>query len=283
MARGKSINEAASSAISAGAGKPFSLDNFKKAKFLTTAVKFKAQQWIPLSKSFQDVTSVPGIPMGHISLLRGHSDTGKTTAMLEAAVSAQKMGVLPVFLITEMKWNCEHAKEMGLEVEEVVEVDEVIEGAEDVVETEEAPAIEEAVAEEAPVEESVEKSDEVASDASTENNGEVVDLVKALDEIKDFISATVSEGTAKSAESVNAVAKSVADVTSSFATKQEELSKTLAEVQETISQIINRVDAVESDTAVKKSGELENAPENNSTLKKSMWGGRFLGSAEYIN
>ena len=84
-------------------------------------------------------------------------------------------------------------------------------------------------------------------------------------------------------ESVNAVAKSVADVTSSFATKQEELSKTLAEVQETISQIINRVDAVESDTAVKKSGELENAPENNSTLKKSMWGGRFLGSAEYIN
>jgi len=172
--------------------------------------------------------------------------------------------------------------------EEVVEVDEVVEGAEDVVETEEAPAIEEAVTEEAPVEEapaeeSVEKSDEVASDASTENNGEVVDLVKALDEIKDFISATVSEGTAKSAESVNAVAKSVADVTSSFATKQEELSKTLAEVQETISQIINRVDAVESDTAVKKSGELENAPENNSTLKKSMWGGRFLGSAEYIN
>jgi hypothetical protein len=172
--------------------------------------------------------------------------------------------------------------------EEVVEVDEVVEGAEDVVETEEAPAIEEAVTEEAPVEEasaeeSVEKSDEVASDASTENNGEVVDLVKALDEIKDFISATVSEGTAKSAESVNAVAKTVADVTSSFATKQEELSKTLAEVQETISQIINRVDAVESDTAVKKSGELENAPENNSTLKKSMWGGRFLGSAEYIN
>lgn len=121
MARGKSLNEAASSAISAGSGKPFSLDNFKKAKFLTTAVKFKAQQWIPLSKAFQDVTSVPGIPMGHITLLRGHSDTGKTTAMLEASVSAQKMGVLPVFLITEMKWNWDHAKEMGLEVEEVVD------------------------------------------------------------------------------------------------------------------------------------------------------------------
>ena len=120
MAKSKSINEAASSAIR-GSSKPFDLDAFKKSKYLTTAVKFKEQRWIPLSQAFQDVTSVPGIPMGHISLLRGHSDTGKTTAMLEAAVNAQKMGVLPVFLITEMKWNWEHAREMGLEFTEVAD------------------------------------------------------------------------------------------------------------------------------------------------------------------
>jgi RecA/RadA recombinase len=59
--------------------------------------------------------------MGHIVLLRGHSDTGKTTALLEAAVSAQKRGILPVFIITEMKWNWEHAQQMGLEVKEVVD------------------------------------------------------------------------------------------------------------------------------------------------------------------
>jgi hypothetical protein len=175
--------------------------------------------------------------------------------------------------------------------EEVVEVNEVAEGAEDVVEetveetpeAEEAP-VEETVAEETAAEESVEKSDDIATDPSTEINGEAVDLAKALDEIKEFISTTVSEGAVQSAEAVGAVAKSVADVTSALTTKQEELSKTLAEVQETISNIVNRVDAVESDTAVKKSGELENAPANTtSTLKKSVWGGRFLGSAEYIN
>ena len=65
------------------------------------------------------------IPMGHISLLRGHSDTGKTTALLEAAVSAQKMGVLPVFIITEMKWNWEHAAQMGLQVN-LIKDDEVM-------------------------------------------------------------------------------------------------------------------------------------------------------------
>ena len=61
--------------------------------------------------------------MGHIVLLRGHSDTGKTTALLETAVSAQKRGILPVFIITEMKWNWEHAKQMGLQVDEVIDKD----------------------------------------------------------------------------------------------------------------------------------------------------------------
>lgn len=63
---------------------------------------------------------MPGIPTGHITLLRGHSDTGKTTALLEAAVSAQKLGILPVLIITEMKWSWQHAKEMGLQFEEVI-------------------------------------------------------------------------------------------------------------------------------------------------------------------
>ena len=98
------------------------LVNFHK-NGLKQNVKFKEQTWIPLSQAFQDVTSIPGIPMGHIVLLRGHSDTGKTTALLETAVSAQKRGVLPVFIITEMKWNWEHAKQMGLQVEEVVDKD----------------------------------------------------------------------------------------------------------------------------------------------------------------
>jgi hypothetical protein len=105
----------------------FSLDDFKKSKNLSsTSVKFKTQKWIPLSQAFQDALQLPGIPIGHITLLRGHSDTGKTTALLEAAVSAQKMGILPVFIITEMKWNWDHARQMGLQFEEVVDEDGVV-------------------------------------------------------------------------------------------------------------------------------------------------------------
>ena len=103
--KSKSLSEAVSSEIRAN----FNLDGFKNKKGLTSKAKFKEQTWIPLSEAYQEITSVPGIPQGHIVLLRGHSDTGKTTALLEAAVSAQKRGILPVFIITEMKWNWEHA------------------------------------------------------------------------------------------------------------------------------------------------------------------------------
>ena len=115
--KNKSLSEAVSSELKKG----FDLNGFKAKKGLNSSVKFKDQEWIPLSKAFQDVTSVPGIPLGHISILRGHSDTGKTTALLEAAVAAQKRGVMPVFIITEMKWSWEHAQMMGLEVEEVID------------------------------------------------------------------------------------------------------------------------------------------------------------------
>lgn len=118
MATKKSATKTAGDIIKSG----FSLDKFKKNKgFSNASVKFKEQDWIPVSPAFQEITSLPGIPAGHITLLRGHSDTGKTTLLLEAAVNAQKKGVLPVFIITEMKWSWPHAKGMGLQVEEVVD------------------------------------------------------------------------------------------------------------------------------------------------------------------
>ena len=113
-----SLNESVSGAVKG----TFNLEKFIHSKNLSsTSIKMKTQEWIPLSPAFQNCLSIPGIPIGHITLLRGHSDTGKTTALLEAAVSAQKLGILPVFIITEMKWNWEHAKQMGVEFEGVAD------------------------------------------------------------------------------------------------------------------------------------------------------------------
>jgi hypothetical protein len=118
MAKAK---ESLTSTISGAIKGTADLEKFKKGKNLSAGVVFKEQSWIPLSQAFQDTLQIPGIPVGHITLLRGHSDTGKTTALLEAAVSAQKLGILPVFIITEMKWDWNHAREMGFQFEEIAD------------------------------------------------------------------------------------------------------------------------------------------------------------------
>jgi len=113
----KSLTEAAGKALQSA----FSLDKFKENKGLSSNVKFKEQRWIPFSAALQEALSIPGIPMGHIAMVRGKSNTGKSTMTIETAVNAQKMGVLPVLIITEMKHDWNHWKMMGFDIEDVVD------------------------------------------------------------------------------------------------------------------------------------------------------------------
>jgi hypothetical protein len=93
-----------------------------KSKYSKQA-KFKSDRFFDLGDAFLDATGLPGPAMGHINMFLGHSDTGKTTALVKSAVDAQKKGILPVFIITEQKWDFPHAKLMGMEVEEVVDTE----------------------------------------------------------------------------------------------------------------------------------------------------------------
>jgi hypothetical protein len=83
-----------------------------KKKFSKEA-EYKPDRFLDLGDAFLDATGIPGPAIGHINMFLGHSDTGKTTALVKAAVDAQKKGILPVFIITEQKWNWEHAVLMG--------------------------------------------------------------------------------------------------------------------------------------------------------------------------
>ncbi len=116
MAKGK---DSLTQVVSESLKQSFDIDKFKKSKFLGESSKFKKQRWIPFSNAMREALSIPGIPMGHVFVTRGGSDTGKTTLLIEAATTAQKMGILPVFIITEMKWDFAHAKKMGFDCEAV--------------------------------------------------------------------------------------------------------------------------------------------------------------------
>ncbi len=91
-----------------------------KSKFSQEA-SFKSDRFFDLGDAFLDACGIPGPAMGHLNMLLGHSDTGKTTALINTAIDAQKKGILPVFLITEQKWTFDHAKLMGLDCDKVTD------------------------------------------------------------------------------------------------------------------------------------------------------------------
>ena len=157
----------------------------------------------------------------------------------------------------------EIAKTEEVEATEVAKTDDVV--AEEITKAEDAEAIEAVV--EAVVE--VSKSEEVIAEAVTEMKNtlesafsDLVSTVKALQaEVELLKSSKVDLDTVKS--SFEAVAKDIAAVSSEF----NEFGK--------------RVDAVEADTAFRKSGDIgdifQSQPE---MVEKSLWGGSFLKTAD---
>ena len=123
MAESKKSRKSLSKSIDNELKKNFNMDAFKTKKGLEGDVKFKEQTWIPFSEALQETLSLPGIPMGHITMVRGKSNTGKSTTAIEACVNAQKIGVLPVIIITEMKHDWKHWKTMGFQMEDVLDAD----------------------------------------------------------------------------------------------------------------------------------------------------------------
>ena len=95
--------------------KEVSLDAIK-GKF-STKTKYKPESFYNCGEAFMGACGLPGPVMGGINMFLGHSNASKTTAMILAAADAQKKGHLPVFIITEKKWNGPHAIELGLQAE----------------------------------------------------------------------------------------------------------------------------------------------------------------------
>lgn len=94
--------------------KSFSLDDYKKKKG-GEDVPQKSLKWLKLSPALQKSTGLPGFPMGYVSLARGFSNTGKSTALCEAAVAAQKAGALPIIINTEGNSNENRLELMGFD------------------------------------------------------------------------------------------------------------------------------------------------------------------------
>jgi len=188
----------------------------------------------------------------------------------------------------EVVEEVEVAPEADVETEAVEIVEEDAEKADSIDDAPEAEAeVEKADAAEA----DVEKADDAESDVEKADAVEVEEVAKSDDaavveavaEIKDTLSSAFSDlaETVKSLhEQVNALNKSITGVSDELsATKKE-----IADAKGQFDEFGKRVDAVEQDTAFRKSGDLgEIVQEQPEMVEKSLWGGRFLKTADLFN
>ena len=212
-----------------------------------------------LSEEESAVSPTSGLPMENIGFVEKTDD--EKAEMVKFLVDSAK-GINLSKMTKEVSPMTETAETVEETVVEEVEVaPEADAEAVEVVEAEPTDA-EEAPVEEAPAadaEEEVSKSDEV-------------DTVKVVSEIKDTLTSAFSD----LAATVKSLHEQVVELNKS-------IDSVKSEVTETKEEFGKRVDAVEADTAFRKSGDLgEIVQEQPDMVEKTMWGGRFLKTADLL-
>lgn len=91
------------------------LNNLKAE--LKENVAYKPYTFIELGSGFQQAVKLPGIPEGELTIVHGHSNTGKSSIINEAIVGAQKKGIMPVIIDTENHFSFQYAKAFGMDCE----------------------------------------------------------------------------------------------------------------------------------------------------------------------
>ena len=152
-------------------------------------------------------------------------------------------------------------------IEAVAEVEEVTEAElAKSADAEEAPAVEAA---EAPAVEEPAAVEEAANISEVEV--EETDFAKMLDNMKAFFSAEITK--TATAQAVSNLSTKVDEKIAEITNKYNELEQAVSNIKSHISSVEKRIDGVESDTAIKKSSDLDGSDVK---ITKSTWGGHFL-------
>ena len=203
------------------------------------------------------------------------------TRILEAYKSSRS--VLPENIVAKQSGQNDETTEGGVTVaENTITQDEVtteaVANVEEVTEAEltksadaeEAPA---APAEEtAPTEEAAAPAEE-ASAPVAEVEVEETDFSKLFDDMKAFFSAEITK--TATAEAVSNLTTQVDAKIAEVTTKYNELAEVVNNIKSHISSVEKRVDGVESETAIKKSSDLDGS-DVKITKNNNKWGGHFL-------
>lgn len=233
-----------------------------------------------LSQNEAESNPVSGLPMKNIGFVEKTDDEkvdmikflvddakGINTIKMNEEVSTMTEETTDVVETVEVAPEADAAVETAVEVEKAEEVVETVEAVEEIAKADEiVPAKSES-------EEEEDEQDEAEEDMKPVSKSDEV-AAKAVAEMTNTLTSAFSD--------MAAMVKSLSDEVA-------ELKKSLGYVTEAISDAENdfnnlgkRVDAVEADTAFRKSGDLGEIVQEPAMVEKSVWGGRFLNNADLL-
>ena len=232
------------------------------------------------------VTGKPATLIGWVE----SNDVNKSKEIDKILASFKKSRLpLPDTQTIAKQANAEGGNEVSENTETVAAVEETPVAVEETAAPAEAPA--EAAPAEAPAD------DAAATDAPAETLEKAADVsevevdepdfAKMLGDLKGFFSETLNKASEANTAQVSAIkdtvetfSKSVDTRISELAEKHAAMTKAVEDIKNTLAGVEKRVDAVESETAIKKSSDLGGS--EGVTIKKSKWNGSFLGSVQEI-
>ena len=246
---------------------------------------------VTLSENDIEISPLTGEPMENVGFVE--KNDSEKTEMIKFLVDSAK-GINTSKMIKEVSPMTDETTDLEEIVEKSDEVAPEADAAAESVEVAEEDAVEEvaleAAAEDAEAEvevekaetaetEEVEKADEVIEEAAEVSKSDDV-AADAVADIKDTITSAFSDlaETVKALHAeVDALKKSITGVSEEVSAAKHEISA----AKDQFDEFGKRVDAVEQDTAFRKSGDLgEIVQDQPELVEKSLWGGRFLKTAD---
>jgi hypothetical protein len=218
---------------------------------------------VMVSEKEEEISPTSGLPMKNIGFVE-KLDSEKID-MIKFLVDSAK-GIETIKITKEVSPMTDETTTVAEATEEVVA---------DVEVAPEVETIEETVEEDA--EEATEEVDEKADSVEDTDNSVVKSedvLVDAVADIKNSLTSAFSD----LADTVKSLHEHVSELTKTLDSVKAEVADAKGEFNE----FGKRVDAVEADTAFRKSGDLGEIVQDiqSEKIEKSLWGGRFLKTAD---
>jgi hypothetical protein len=230
---------------------------------------------VMVSEKEVEVSPTTGIPMKNIGFVE-KSDNEKTDMIKFLVDSAKGINTIEINKednMTEEIINEVPAEEAETETVEIApEADAVAEvavekaaSADDEIVNPSLPESEDQADAEDPAEE---------SDEEVSKSDEEIVSTEAITDLKDAVTSAFSE--------ITAVIKSLADEVADLKKSNELTAAKIADAEKDFANLGKSVNALEADTAFRKSGDLGEIVQEPAMVEKSVWGGRFLATADLL-